>query len=321
MWPHLVRGGRQLVTPNQNSHTVDGHGRLWSRSLLGKGDLRATGRTLAQTRSFAGSARRRLPGMDDAFYLPLGDDRWRATVHTTGPWDARFQHGGPPSALLARAIEKCSPRDDMLIARVTVDILEAIPVDDLELRSRVLRPGRSVELVEAALTAGGRDVARAQAWRVLLTTQRIAPRQPPAQPLPTESTEGAPRTADGWVDGYISAVEWRFTVGAFGQPGSAVAWTRLRHPLIPGELPSPLQRVMAVADSGNGISSELELTNWHFINPELTVHLHREAVGEWVCLEAQTAISPGGVGLATSVLSDRDGPIGVGAQSLLVAQR
>jgi len=110
-------------------------------------------------------------------------------------------------------------------------------------------------------------------------------------------------------------------VGAFEQPGPATAWTRLRHPLVPGEQPSPLQRVLAVADSGNGISGELDVTSWHFINPELTVHLHREAVGEWVCLEAQTAISPGGVGLATSVLSDLNGPIGVGAQSLLVAQR
>ena len=256
--------------------------------------------------------------MDVAFYLPQGVDRWRSTVHTTGPWDARFQHGGPPGALLARAIELCSPRADMLVARMTIDILGAIPVDELELRSRVLRPGRSVELVEAALSCGGREVARAQAWRVLRTTEEIEPRQPPAPALPAESTL---LTADGWVDGYLSAVEWRFTAGGLGQSGPATAWTRLRYPLVPGEQPSPLQRVLAVADSGNGISGELDLTKWHFINPELTVHLHREAVGEWVCLEAQTAISPGGAGLATSVLSDLDGPIGVGAQSLLIAQR
>ena len=258
--------------------------------------------------------------MNDSFFLPLGDDRWRATVHTTGPWDARFQHGGPPSALLARAIEECSPRDDMLIARLTVDILGAIPVGDLELRARMLRRGRRVELLEAALSTGGREVARAQAWRVLRTTQKVNLLQPAptAPPLPAEST---PSVADGWVDGYLSAVEWRFTAGAFWQPGPATAWTRLRHPLVPGEQPSPLQRVLAVADSGNGISSELDLTKWHFINPELTVHLHREAVGEWICLAAQTAISPDGVGLATSVLSDLDGPIGVGAQSLLIAQR
>jgi Thioesterase-like superfamily len=259
--------------------------------------------------------------MDEAFYLPLRDDRWRATAHTTGPWDARFQHGGPPSALLARAIEQCCPREDMLISRMTVDILGAIPVDELELRSRMLRPGRSVELVEAALSAGGREVARAQAWRVLRTTQKIAPLQPRAPALPELLAESMPSAADGWVDGYLSAVEWRFTAGVFGQPGPATAWTRLLHPIVPGELPSPLQRVLAVADSGNGISSELDLTSWHFINPELTVHLHREAVGEWICLEAQTAISPGGAGLATSVLSDLNGPIGVGAQSLLIARR
>ena len=119
-----------------------------------------------------------LPGMDAASYLPIGDAPWRSTVHTTGPWDALFQHGRPPSALLDRAIEQCSTRDDMLIARMTVDILGAIPVGELELRSRMLRPGRSVELVEAALSAGGREVARAQAWRVLRTDQEIAPRGP-----------------------------------------------------------------------------------------------------------------------------------------------
>jgi hypothetical protein len=82
-----------------------------------------------------------------------------------------------------------------------------------------------------------------------------------------------------------------------------------------------LQRVLAVADSGNGISSELDVARWYFINPELTVHLHREAVGEWVCLDAATTISSGGVGLATSVLSDLDGPVAVGAQTLLIAPR
>jgi hypothetical protein len=208
----------------------------------------------------------------------------------------------------------------MIIARMTVDILGAIPVGELELRSRVVRPGRSVELVEAALSAGGREVARAQAWRVLRTTQEIALRQH-ALTAPPLATEGTPLAADGWVDGYLSAVEWRFATGEFGQPGPATAWTRLRHPIVPGEQPSPLQRVLAIADSGNGISSELDLASWHFINPELTVHLTREAVGEWICLAAQTAISPDGAGLATSVLSDLDGPIGVGAQSLLIAQR
>ena len=254
----------------------------------------------------------------DSFFVPLGDDRYRATVHTTGPWDPRFQHGGPPSALLGRAVERCSPRPEMVVARVTVEILGAVPVGELAVSARVARPGRSVELVEAVLSAGGRDVARAAAWKVLRTTQSVPSRDTAPPPLPATTTWSPP---SGWIDGYLSAVEWRHVAGELGATGPGTAWTRLRHPLVADEEPTPLARVLAVADSGNGLSGELDMTAWHFINPELSVHLHREAVGEWVCLDARTAISPGGAGLATSVLSDLDGPVGVGAQSLLVAPR
>lgn len=254
-----------------------------------------------------------------SFYEPLAADgsRWRATAHTSGPWDELSQHGGPPSALLGRAVERTAPRTDMVVARVTVEILGPIPVGELDLVSRVVRPGRSVELVEAVLSAGGRDVARAAAWRVLRTDAGTAV-EGASVDLPDDV---AYRLADGWGGGYLAAVEWRFAQGDFGRPGPSVAWTRLREPLVPDEEPSPLQRVLAVADSGNGVSSRLDPRQWWFINPELTVHLHREAVGEWVCLDARTTVSPGGVGLATSVLSDRSGPVGVGAQSLLVGRR
>jgi hypothetical protein len=248
----------------------------------------------------------------DSFYVPLGDDRFSSTVHTTGPWDPRSQHGGPPSALLGRAVERCAPRDDVML-------LGPVPVGELEVRARLTRPGRSVELVEAVMSAGGRDCARAQAWRVKRTQGAAIPsRHAAAPPRPDTAISGPP---PGWVDGYLSAVEWRFARGGLGEGGPATAWTRLRHPLVPDEQPSPLQRVLAVADSGNGISAELDVSQWYFINPELTVHLHREAVGEWICLDAQTTVSEGGVGLATSVLSDADGPVAVGAQSLLVAHR
>ena len=254
-----------------------------------------------------------------AFYEPLGDGRFRSTAHTTGPWDARSQHGGPPSALLGRAVEQCAPRDDMQVGRVTVELLGAVPVDEITVSARVLRPGRSVELVEAVLSAGGRDAARAYAWRVKRTVGASVPsRTAPAPPVPEATPD---RSVDGWIEGYLQAMEWRFAAGHFTEPGPSTVWGRMREELVAGEEPTPLQRVLVVADSGNGVSSELDLNRWHFINPELTVHLHREAVGEWVCLDATTTISDGGLGLATSVLSDTTGPVAVGAQSLLVAPR
>jgi Acyl-CoA thioesterase C-terminal domain/Acyl-CoA thioesterase N-terminal domain len=285
----------------------------------------------------------------DSFYIPAGQDAWLATSHTTGPWDARAQHGGPPSALLGRAIQRCEPRGDMIIARFTCEILGAIPVGEIRVRARLARPGRSVQLLEAVASADGCDVARATAWRVLRTdSPQVAPRSappalpeeapappggtPPAPPggtppaPPGEALEAPPgetpqAPASGWVDGYLSAIEWRPVHGHFTEPGPATVWARMRYPLVPGEETGPLERVLAIADSGNGVSSELDLRQWRFINPELTVHLHREAVGEWICLDARTVISTGGAGLATSVLSDADGPVGVGAQSLLIGPR
>lgn len=256
-----------------------------------------------------------------SFFEPVAPDVWRATKHTTGPWDDRFQHGGPPSALLGREIERCRPRPEMLIARVTVEILGPLPVGELAVRSRVRRPGRNVELVQAVAAAGGRDCLRATAWRITRVGDVGVPDRRPAPPLLASAPQTSGPVWEGAIDGYLSAVQWRFARGGFMEPGPATAWTRLEHPIVADEEPSGLQRVLAVADSGNGLSGELDLARFHFINPELTVHLHREPVGEWICVDAQTAISAGGAGLATTVLSDQDGPVGVGAQSLLVAPR
>jgi hypothetical protein len=91
--------------------------------------------------------------------------------------------------------------------------------------------------------------------------------------------------------------------------------------VVEGEEPTALQRVLAVADSGNGISGTLDMTRWWFINPELTLHLEREPAGEWICLDAATSIQAGGAGLAASILSDLQGPVGRGAQTLYVGKR
>ena len=83
----------------------------------------------------------------------------------------------------------------------------------------------------------------------------------------------------------------RFAAGGWDEPGPATVWTRLRVPVVAGEEPSRPQRVLAVADSANGVSAVLPFGDWLFINPELTVHLRRAARGEWICLDAETTIS------------------------------
>jgi hypothetical protein len=251
----------------------------------------------------------------EAFYEPLGGGRYRSTPHTAGPWDPRSQHAGPPAALLGRALEATAPRDGTLLARVTFDILGPVPVAEVEVESRVLRPGRTVELVEAELRAGGRTAMTARAWRLPATAAPEAAPGPEPVPRPERA---APPPHDF---GYGHAVEVRFAKGGWDVPGPATAWTRLRVAIVAGEEPSALGRVLAVADSGNGISAVLPWDEWLFINPELTVHRTRQAEGEWIVLDAATTIAAGGAGLARSVLSDERGPVAYGAQSLLVAPR
>jgi hypothetical protein len=96
---------------------------------------------------------------------------------------------------------------------------------------------------------------------------------------------------------------------------------RMRQPLIEGEQPSPLQRLLAAADTGNGVSATLDLSRYIFINVDLSVHLHRLPVSEWVCLDAITVPEPNGVGLADTALHDERGPIGRALQTLLVRER
>ncbi len=252
-----------------------------------------------------------------SFFVALGEGRYRATERTSGPWDARHQHAGPPSALLTGALERIAPRPEMALARITVEILGPIPIADVEVETSVERPGRSVELLAGELRAGGRPVLRARAWRVLGSPVGTPEAAPVALP---EQAEVPPPTL-GETFGYAHAIEWRWACGGWLQRGPATVWTRMTLPLVEGEEPTPRQRVMVVADSGNGASNVLDWSRYLFINTELTVHFLREPAGEWVCLDAETQIAEGGAGLATSVLSDRSGPVARGAQALLVALR
>jgi hypothetical protein len=261
--------------------------------------------------------------MPDAFFTPTDDpDTFRATELTAGPWTAGVQHGGPPAALLTRVIEALPSTiaGPTQLARITFELLGPVPVDVLHSHAEVVRPGRSVELIEAHLVAGGRPVMRARAWRLRRVPTELPagiPEAciPPAIPGHPTATDTPP-----WDCGYATSVEWRFVSGDFDKLGPSQVWTRLRIPVIADEEPSGLQRAVAVADSGNGLSRLLDF-DWWFINTELTVHAWRQPAGEWIFVAANTTLGPDGAGLAETELSDSTGTFGRGTQALLVALR
>src|SRR4030095_5159975 len=112
-------------------------------------------------------------------------------------------------------------------------------------------------------------------------------------------------------------MDFGFVAGSFLELGPATVWSRMRHPLVAGEVPSPLCRVLVAADSGNGGSATLDFRRWRFINPDLTVYLLRPPTGEWVALEAATTAAAG-IGLADTTLHDQQGPLRPAAQEVFL---
>jgi hypothetical protein len=260
----------------------------------------------------------------EPFYRPLdGPDgeRFHATFSTTGPWFADAQHGGPPAGLLVRAFERCEPRPGMQLSRVTVEVLGRIPAGDIEVRAAVERAGRSIEMLGAELVAGGRTVLRARAWR-LAEGDTAEVESGAAAPLsPPEGAHLTPDRAEGWLPGYIDAVEWRWVSGGWDVPGPGELWGRPRVPLVEGEDATPLQRMAVVGDSANGIGSPLDIRRWLYVNTELSVHVHRAPVGEWTGVRASSVIGPSGLGTATGLLFDEHGQVGRTTQGLTVRPR
>jgi hypothetical protein len=259
--------------------------------------------------------------MTDAFYHPDGD--WFvASELTRGPWDPGSQHAGPPSALLARAMESCGDPDGVQVGRITMEIVRPVPIGRLRARGRVVRPGRSVELIEGTLEGEKGEVIRALAWRLRTQPVELTP-EPPADPPPPgpQHGEDAPFFETGQDVGYHTAMDYRFVRGSFIDSGPATVWMRMRQPLVDGEQPTPLQRVLVAADSGNGVSAALDVRRYLFVNTDLSVHLLRMPEGDWVCLEACTYPERNGVGLADTALYDQRGRIGRAAQTLLVRAR
>jgi hypothetical protein len=260
--------------------------------------------------------------MTEAFYRPLGGGRFSSTPATAGPWSPGFQHGGPVSALIGRAFERHDPVPGTRVARVTAEILTPVPVAELDVGVRVVRPGKRIALLEGEIIHDGKPVVRATAWRIMAAPPQLDPvvHAPAPPPLP-ESPVPFGEWPGVHLDGYLSTMEWRLVDGAFGRPGPGTVWARSPVPLVAGEPDTPLVRALTVADSVSGIGSQLDLSRWLIVNTDVTVALHRDPVGEWLCLAGSLDASPGGSALCQGTLADRSGECGRVVQTLLVDER
>lgn len=258
---------------------------------------------------------------------------WLPTELSRGPWDPGACHGGPPAALLTRELEAVPCASPMRLARVTVELMRPVPLRPLRVVASSIRPGRRIQLLEATMRTAEGDVVVATARGLRIRTTEagvvelddVGPGGPAAHaiddrppPLP-ETTTDVRDVMVSYRAFHNAATEHRFVRGDFGVPGPVFDWIRLVVPVVEGEEPTPWQRVAATADFGNGIASSVHFdATTLFINPDLTVHLWREPVGEWIGMESVMRTSMTGIGLSDSTVWDAIGPIGRGNQSLLL---
>lgn len=261
------------------------------------------------------------PVAQESFYDQLGPDLFRANAPTTGPWDPRLQHGGPPAALLGRALDRQWSAPGARVVRIAFDFYGPVPVSDVSIQTDVLRPGTKVQLSVATLRAGDRILMRATAWHVLVKSGR-SPLVPAPFVIPERPRDAAearfPRMGRF---PYGDAFEWRFARGGFDRLGPATVWTRCRLPLVRGEALNGLGRTLVMVDSANGVSAELPFAEWTFVPIDLVVVLNRIPEDEWIGMDARTTIGTDGVGMSETTLFDAGGVFGRALQTLYVAPR
>ncbi|MBH0083641.1 thioesterase family protein [Salinibacterium sp. SWN167] len=251
----------------------------------------------------------------ESYYLRHDATHFESTIHAQGAWNPHEQHMAPVAGILAHVLEGFEPREGLRIARISYEILGLIPAGEFDIVTSVVRPGRTIELVQAELTAGGRVAVRATAWRLQISdtseVEGIVDQRMPGREL-----AGEPVNLSEWPGGYIQSIEARALPEHAS--GSGRVWLRTPYPLLANEPVSDFARLTGLVDTSNGIATRVKpgVGGYAFPNVDLQVHLYRLPAGEWLGLENAVNFGSDGIGLTSTVLHDERGPFGRAEQIL-----
>lgn len=242
---------------------------------------------------------------------------YRPTQHAQGAWRDNEQHMAPASGILAFELERFQPRPEMHYARISYDILGVIPLQDFTIETRLIRPGKTIELVEASLRCQDKTAIVARAWRLITEdTRSIAGLED--EPLtPRHAMAPWEEMIDRWPGGFIQSL--RQHVYADRRPGRGQLWLSTPFEMVAGEVTSPLVKLLGLVDINNGLVIRQSLPLSHsFPNVDLQVHLYRQPVGQWLGVAVTQQYGESGIGLTSAVLHDEHGPFGHSEQILTV---
>jgi hypothetical protein len=256
---------------------------------------------------------------DDCFFSMAADGMFIPGDHSRGPWNPDHCHAGPPTGLLARALERQLP--DQRLTRITVDLTRPIPMAGFTIETSIVRQGRMVSRSSAVLIdRTGRECASAAGLHISAQAKQDFPSHHTPIDSPEDAVAGSFPLRKVLHDKKTFAgdgVQLRYPAGESPEPGPTTAWMKTV-PLLADETPSPFQRICPLADCGNAFGRNAEPWETSFINPDLTVVLHRDPVGDWLGSRAVGYWESNGIGLADAALFDASGMVGRALQTLLL---
>jgi hypothetical protein len=246
---------------------------------------------------------------------------FRATEHAGGPWSPDMLQGSATTALMAREVERLAADSGFAVRRLTFDLWRPAGLRAFSTETSMLRDGRKAKTLQVRLTDGEAEIGRCTA---LLTAQGSSPADPFAQaathdPAPETGTP-PPAFAQKWSR-YFQNVSVRLIEGALEKPGPAAAWMRLDIPLVEGEANTPLLQAVQAADFASGVAQIVDMREWTFINPEISLYFFRAPEDEWILIRSRTRVGANGAGLTTATLSDRQGPFAEVMQAMTFEKR
>ena len=256
-----------------------------------------------------------------AIFVPQGP-LYRATEYAGGPWSPDMLQGSATTALMAREVERLAKKSDFAVRRLTFDLWRPAGLSAFALKTEMLRDGRKAKTLQVQLMDGEVEIGRCTA--LLTAFGAESPLDPFAKPAARDAAPEAgtppPLPVQRWSR-YFENVSVRLIEGALEKPGPAAAWMRLDAAIVQGEANTPLLQAVQAADFASGVAQIVDMRQWTFINPEISIYFFREPKDEWILIRAATRVGERGAGLTTATLSDRQGPFAQVLQAMSFERR
>jgi hypothetical protein len=235
-----------------------------------------------------------------------------------GPWSADACHAGPVSGLLARAAEMAVSNKQLV--RLSANFVRPVPMSGIRIECGIVHNGRVAAGVSmTAFDRSGKVCVTATTTHIVVeNVDNLATPDCPPPPVSDEPPQDFIFSRAPHGQTFISNfVETRYSPDSSRALGPNTMWMRTP-PLLAAEDTTPFQQACTLADCGNAISRNHELTEVSCVNPDITIALHRLPESEWLASRAISHWQSTGIGLSHATLYDEVGEIGFAIQSLVL---